>query len=425
MRLFLIAIAFSAALLSGQDARQAKAEDVMRIAAVVNDDVISFYDLETRIRLVIFSSKLPNDIETRRRIAPQILRSLIDERIKLQEAKRMGITVDEKDIEAALADIEKRNRLPKGGLDEQLRSNGIDPDTLHQQAEATLAWVSVIRRSAARKINVSDDEVEDAFRRHEENKNKPLALLSEIFLPVDGATSENEIRQVAMRIMQQVAQGASFTALASQFSQSATAAVGGDLGWVEPGRMSREIDEAIANANPGQLVGPVRTPAGYHIIAFRDRRIPNQDGGEGGERLTLSQFVLPLGESATEEQAAAITRQAREASQSAKSCAELEAAGKSLGSALSGSLGTINPEKLPPQIRAVVERLPENTAGEPFRSAAGITVLMVCERSTPQAPSDAAVRQRLKNQIAEQRAEMISRRMLRDLHRNAFLDLRI
>ena len=77
----------------------ARAQDSISIAAVVNDDVISKRDLEVRERMVISSSHLQDSPETRTRLGPQVLRGLIDERLKLQEAGRLGIKVPADDVE--------------------------------------------------------------------------------------------------------------------------------------------------------------------------------------------------------------------------------------------------------------------------------------------------------------------------------------
>ena len=108
-----IALVLTASLVSGLGVR---AQEVERIAAVVNDDAISVFDLVQRIKLVIFSSGLPNTPEVMRKIGPQVLRTLIDEKLRLQEAKHRKITVSAAELKAALTQIERNNRLPPGTL---------------------------------------------------------------------------------------------------------------------------------------------------------------------------------------------------------------------------------------------------------------------------------------------------------------------
>src|SRR5471032_2605973 len=91
-----------------------------RIAAVVNDDVISVADLASRMRLVFASSNIQDVPETRQRVTRQVVRMLVDEKLQMQEAKRLGVKVPDEEVNAGLAVIETQNKVPKGGLDAML-----------------------------------------------------------------------------------------------------------------------------------------------------------------------------------------------------------------------------------------------------------------------------------------------------------------
>jgi peptidyl-prolyl cis-trans isomerase SurA len=400
----------------------ATAQDVTRIAAVVNDEIVSLYDLNARMRLTIVSSQLQDSRELRRRLAPQVLRNLVDERLKLQEAKRLGLTVGDGEIDNAIADIAKRNNLRPALMLRQLRNAGVDPRTLRQQIKASLAWIKVVRRIAAPRVRVTEEDVDEALAEAEADKNKPKVRVSEIFLPVDSPTDEREVARLAQRLTQQIKGGADFSALARQFSQASSAAVGGDLGWVEPSRLPAELAREVGDMQPGQLAGPVRTRTGFYIVALLDKRLP---GNDNGGAVTLSQLVIPVSGGKDAAAVEAARKQAEEAAAGAGSCDELEAAGKAIGSTMSGRLGTVKLEQLPPPVRSVVQDLAVNTPSKPLPTPAGIAVLMVCDRQEPPKESEAAKRARVRNQLLEQRYDMISRSHLRDLRRNAFLDVRI
>src|ERR1700689_3967534 len=83
----------------------------MRIAAVVNDEVISLFDLVSRMKMVELSSNLPDTPETRQRIGGQVLRALVDEKLQLQEAKRQNVVATDDELNTALAQIEKQNSM--------------------------------------------------------------------------------------------------------------------------------------------------------------------------------------------------------------------------------------------------------------------------------------------------------------------------
>ena len=91
-----------------QPQNPARGQEIMRIAAVVNDDVISIYDLAARVNIVVASSNLRDAPELRRQIAPQVLRTLVDEYLQTQEAARLDIAVTERDIEITIDRIEQK-----------------------------------------------------------------------------------------------------------------------------------------------------------------------------------------------------------------------------------------------------------------------------------------------------------------------------
>src|SRR5690606_19209578 len=97
----------------------------LRIVAVVNDDIVTEFDVAMRMQLIIRSSGLPDTMETRNRLASQVLRQLIDERLQMQEAARRGVQVTPDEMARALAQIERENNIPEGQLENAARQVGI------------------------------------------------------------------------------------------------------------------------------------------------------------------------------------------------------------------------------------------------------------------------------------------------------------
>src|SRR3546814_6950901 len=97
-----------------------------------------------RVRLVILSTGLENSAEMQRRLAPQVLRSLIDERLQLQEAKRLNITATEEELANTIQNIEKDNNMPPGGLRDTLDRAGLDQASQEQQPQERNARVTVV-----------------------------------------------------------------------------------------------------------------------------------------------------------------------------------------------------------------------------------------------------------------------------------------
>ena len=145
------------AVLFGTPGGPALAQNSLRIAAIVNDEAISVYDLNSRVHLALLSSRLPNDAATRRRMQAQILRNLIDEKLKLQEAKKLKITVEKKEIDQAIAELEGRNKMQPGAMRKYLRRRGLDRSTLTSQIEANIAWMKMVSRNVRAQGKIGDD----------------------------------------------------------------------------------------------------------------------------------------------------------------------------------------------------------------------------------------------------------------------------
>src|SRR6266478_9754974 len=248
----------------GQPAPDQGAET--RIAAVVNDEVVSVADVRSRLRMVMLSSNFPDSPETRQRIAGQVLRTIVDEKLQMQEAKRQNVTATDDEVNKAISQIEKQNNMQPGQLDGVLKARGIERGALIDQLTASIVWAKLVRRLVSQTNTVSDEEIDEALRRLKESANEPQSRVAEIFLAVDNPQQEEEVRRLAERLTEQMKQGARFSAVAQQFSQSATAAVGGDIGWMRPDQLSPELGKAVSALRHGELSAPLPVGSRHHRL---------------------------------------------------------------------------------------------------------------------------------------------------------------
>ncbi len=278
MRALVTALAIAAAAATALPLpTSARAQDALRIAAVVNDDVITGLDLAIRTRMSILSAELPDTSEMRNRVARQVLRVMIDERLMLQEAARQNISVQQAEVDAELAKLAERNGITLDQFAGFLVQNGVLLEPLADQIRATIAWSKLVNGRLRPRAVVTEEDIDELLRETEANKGQPQRRVSEIFLAIDQAGVEEEVRLNAVRLIEQIDAGAPFSAIAAQFSDSATAAVGGDVGWVRPGQLSPEVDEALQSMGEGEIAGPVRAAGGYYVLQLRGQRVIAED----------------------------------------------------------------------------------------------------------------------------------------------------
>src|SRR5690349_17573238 len=98
----------------------------MAIAAVVNEDVITYYDLQSRVGLFMATSGIEATPDIKRRLVPQVIHALIDERLKLQEAKHLKLTVTDQEIRDAVVNVEANNNMEPGTFRKMLNEHGVD-----------------------------------------------------------------------------------------------------------------------------------------------------------------------------------------------------------------------------------------------------------------------------------------------------------
>src|SRR5438552_3354479 len=115
-----------------------------RIAAVVNDEVVSVADVQSRLRMVMLSSNFPDSPETRQRIAGQVLRTIVDEKLQMQEAKRQNVTASDDEINKAISQIEKQNNMQAGQLDGVLKARGIERGALVDQLTGSIVRAKLV-----------------------------------------------------------------------------------------------------------------------------------------------------------------------------------------------------------------------------------------------------------------------------------------
>ncbi|GJL85663.1 MAG: hypothetical protein DHS20C02_14380 [Micavibrio sp.] len=285
IRSFLLSLALIAAFMTVLP--QSGSAGTERIAAVVNEDAITVSDVNDRLRLIIGSAGLPNSNEIREKLKPQVMSALIEERLKFQEARRLDIIVEQEEIDQAFASIAAQNNIPADKFAAMLKGGGINPDTMKKQLESQIIWSKVVQQLLRPRVLVSDADIDSFIERLQQSTGKKEYLVAEIFLPVEQPSEENNVKQLASKLVGQIKSGkAPFYKLAQQFSKSAGSAQGGDMGWVQQGQLPEELDQALLSVEKNQTSNAIRSLSGYHILFLRDYRIISDENIPSRDEIT-------------------------------------------------------------------------------------------------------------------------------------------
>ena len=399
---------------------QSASAGVNSIVAVVNGDVVTRSEIDSRRRLLALSAGVSGDAGAQG--GDQILRLLIDERLRIQELSRRRIPVTDQDIASSITNIESRNGLPPGGVVQNLRRAGIEPRVLYDQIRAQIGWARLLRGMLGEQATVSDAEVNEYLNAQRARLGEPEFLISEIFIPVENPGQEAQVRRFVTDVIQRLRQGVPFAMVAAQFSQSQTAIQGGAMDWMTADRFDTAVASILRQMPEGAISNPIRVPGGFEIVLLRDKRISGRDMAT---MLTMRQVFLPFEgqvnpQAPTAQQLAQLQR-AQTLSDQARGCEAMDAAAR--GSPRPADPGPVRLDNVtPPELRDLLSSLPIGRATQPIISMDGALIFMVCSKETRNMAE--ANPQQARDILLRDRIELLSRQLQRDLRRRAQIEMR-
>ncbi len=210
--------------------------------------------------------------------------------------------------------------------------------------------------------------------------------------------------------------------MARQFSEGASSAAGGDLGWVQVAQLDPQMAEAVEHMQIGEISAPIRTVSGFHVMWLRERRVrdaPNPNDVQ----VALRRILVPLPASTPAGDAEAKKNQVQQAAETIKSCDDVGRVAGELGANGNTDLGTLRIADLAPNLQEIVNALPVGKASPALAVDSGLVVMVVCQRTDPTAvalPSRDDIAQR----ILGEKLDGESRKYLRDLRQAAYIDVR-
>ena len=400
----------------------AEGRDIGKIAAVVNDHIISDSDLDARLKLAFISSGLEDTSETRQKFQSQILKTMIDEILQRTTAAKFDIKVSEPEVHRAFSEFERRNDMQPGQLKDMLLSQNIPLESMYDQIRAMLVWREYIQARYQGVVQINEQDIDRAEKQLAVKKDKPQLLLAEIFLSVDGSETEEKVRQKAFEFVAKIRQGTPFMALAQQFSQNASAARGGDIGWVSEDQVDSDLASALKGLQPGQLTDPVKTQNGYYILIVRERRAPGESLGKD-TLLSFNQILFPVSQPFTDEKLEPVFNKAKSIAASAKSCGLLKTLVTGDSNIQMREMQKTSMKDMPPQLTKLLLKLDIGQASEPILSDLGFIVFMTCAKEdiNPDNPT----RKDIQGLLFEKKLEQLSQREMRTIRQSAHIDIRV
>ena len=388
-----------------------KSQDIQAIAVIVNDEVISRYDVNQRVRLILVTSGIPATEENIKRIEEQAIKALIDEKIQLQEAIKLEVPDSPNEINLMLDNIARSNQTTADGILESITSQGVNSETLLNQIKSELLWNKIVRGRFGSYINISDEEVDIIYNRTIQNINNSQFDISEIFIGFEDENEEREAKDLTQRLTEQLKNNIPFEPVAQQFSQAPSSGQGGFIGWVSEGQLDPEILLSIKDLEIGAVSEPIKTVNGYFIIKI------NGKSEEGGKNPMKNQYDLISVSFNIEDKIIA-----EEFSNNFISCKRLDSLLENYNEKKVNVIGKRLLQELPNELHKELLEKNAGNALSPRLSEENIDIILICDRK-----DDIGIqvnREVIADNIYSQKMGMMSRRHLRDLRRDAVIEYR-
>jgi peptidyl-prolyl cis-trans isomerase SurA len=272
---WIIALAVLTVWLSAPAAGAVAAETVDRIVAIVNEDIITQYDIDQALRPMLQSLRSQGMSADRERQASARLRedalnNLIDAKLTEQEIKRYKIAVTDEEVEVYIRQFKERRSLSDEALKAMLAQEGMTPDEYRREVRLQLQRTKLVNREVRSRVVITQDEIK---RYYEKNRQKygggTQYYLWNLFVklpPNAGTGIRNEARERLARAEAELTAGRAFEDLARAHASGEQGIEGADLGWFRLDELTPQLREAVQPLKAGQRSPTVETDFGFQIV---------------------------------------------------------------------------------------------------------------------------------------------------------------
>ncbi|KFC95159.1 Peptidyl-prolyl cis-trans isomerase surA [Leminorella grimontii] len=352
-------------------------QHVDRVAVVVNNGVILESDINTMMASVKNGARragqqLPDD----RTLRSQITERLIMDTIIAQLGDKMGIKIDDAQLDRAIADIARQNRMTAAQLKSRLGAEGINYGKYREQIRKEMLMSEVRNNEVRRRVTVLPQEVDALANQISKQISGSAELnLSHILIAMPENPNSEQVAkasELANSLVEQLNAGADFGKLAASYSADPQALKGGKMGWAKMEELPSVFSSELQNSKKGGIVGPIRSNVGFHILKVNDIR---------GEQKAISilevharHILIKPSIVMTDDQARAKIASIADDIKSGKATFQEMARkySEDPGSAQQGGdLGWSSPESYDPAFRDALMRLQKNEISQPIRSSFG------------------------------------------------------
>lgn len=382
--------AFIASLLLAFSFTSQAMTELDHVVVVVNDGVILQSDIDNATNTIQGQAqKQGKTLPSRDVMEEQVTEKLIMDELQRQEAVRMGIEIDDAQLNQAIANIAAQNKKTVPQLRAAIESQGQNYDAFRSKIRKEI-MISEARNAQVRnRINISPSEIDSVAMMMAEQTGQAVQYkLSHI--QIDFGEDKDATREEAETLFKRLQQGEKFSTMAYTYSKGSNALEGGDWGWMSKEEMPTIFADQITTQGKGALIGPFRSGVGYHILKIEDTRgLQNVAVTEAKVRHILIKTSVILSDNAAKKELDGFIQEITSGKKTFGQLAQQYS--QDPGSAVAdGVLDYQTPDTYVPEFRKQVESLPIGKISQPFKTQYGWHIVEVLDRREVDKTEDAA-----------------------------------
>jgi len=250
----------------------AQAQEINRIVAIVNNEIITFHELEKALR-----DYRPSAMEKveQEEFQKQVLFQLIDQKLVDIQIKRIGIQISSDEVDKAVARIKQDQGINNSeAFSAALLKEGLSEAEFRNKIKEQILRFRLISREIGSKIIIPEDRIQDYYQKNKNKFQKTEGVhLAHILLAISEKTSPEEIERQKKKgdeILERLKKGEDFAELARKFSQDPSATQGGDLGMFVLEEIEPALQKVISALKPGEFSSVIQSPNGWQIVKLID-----------------------------------------------------------------------------------------------------------------------------------------------------------
>jgi len=363
----------------------------------------------------------------------QVLERMIVERAELQEAKEVGIKIDDYQLDRAISRIADQNHLTVGQFRDRVEQDGTPFPKFREEVRGEIMMSRLRERDVDSTIQVSEGEIDNFLAEQTgANLNGPELDIAQILVRVPEQANSDQIeaaRKKSDELYAQLQGGADFAKLAVSFSDAQEALTGGDMGWRTQDRYPQLFLDTVASLSPGQVAAPVKSANGYHILKFVGRRNANANTKAFGAPVAqthVRHILIRVNESMPAQQARQRLSDIKQRIDAGVATFEDMARSYSNdgSSANGGDIGWVYSGDTVPEFERAMNALKPGEVSEPVESPFGVHLIQVLERKTQEIPQE-RLRLLARQAIHERKVDEAFQDWLRSLRARAYVEVRL